>query len=118
MKKNSLRLLLAGLLGASALVAWAPMVRASELSEAPSGSHFAAADTGNDLEDCISQKRKLSVVFLVDESKSLVANSKRRENKGGNDPFGLRVLPMKAVVENFVSLNEDQTNKIETKPSI
>jgi hypothetical protein len=118
MKKNSLRLLLAGLLGASALVAWAPMVRASELSEAPSGRHFAEADTGNDLEDCISQKRKLSVVFLVDESKSLVANSKRRENKGGNDPFGLRVLPMKAVVENFVSLNEDQTNKIEMTAAI
>ena len=104
MKKNSLRLLLAGLLSASALAAWAPMVRATLIEE-----------ERNDLEVCIEQKRKLSVVFLVDESKSLVANSARRETKGGNDPFGLRVLPMKAVVENFVSLNEDQTNKIDKK---
>lgn len=107
MKKNSLRLLLAGLLSASALAAWAPMVRALEIPVAR-----------NDLEVCIEQKRKLSVVFLVDESKSLVANSARRENKGGNDPFGLRVLPMKAVVENFVSLNEDQTNKIDMTTAI
>ena len=107
MKKNSLRLLLAGLLSASALAAWAPMVRALEIPVAR-----------NDLEVCIEQKRKLSVVFLVDESKSLVANSARRENKGGNDPFGLRVLPMKAVVENFVSLNEDQTNKIDMTAAI
>ena len=107
MKKNSLRLLLAGLLSASALAAWAPMVRATYITE-----------ERNDLEVCIEQKRKLSVVFLVDESKSLVANSARRENKGGNDPFGLRVLPMKAVVENFVSLNEDQTNKIDMTAAI
>jgi hypothetical protein len=112
--KNSLRLLLAGLLSASALVAWAPMVRASEVSRLPSGSHFAEANTGNDLEDCIKEKRRLSVVFLVDESKSLVGNSKRP----GNDPYGLRVLPMKAVVENFVSLNEDQTNKIDMTAAI
>ena len=43
MKKNSLRLLLAGLLSASALVAWAPVAGASEVRDASWASNSADA---------------------------------------------------------------------------
>jgi len=114
MKKNSLRLLLAGLLSASALVAWAPIAGASEVRDASWASNSADAQLGKDLRDCITQKRRISVVFLVDESKSLVGNSKRP----GNDPFGLRVLPMEGFVKSLVSYNEDQVDKIEMTAAI
>ncbi len=114
MKKSSLRLLVIGCLSGLALVAWAPVAGASEVREASWASNSADAQLGKDLSDCITQKRRLSVVFLVDESKSLVGNSKRQ----GNDPFGLRVLPMEGFVKSLVSYNEDQVDKIEMTAAI
>ena len=114
MKTSPLRLLVAGIICGSALLTWSPIARASKSGQDHAVNYFSDANLEKDLRDCIDEKRRLSIVFLVDESKSLVGNSKRQ----GNDPFGLRVLPMQAVVENFVSLNEDQTNKIDMNAAI
>jgi hypothetical protein len=73
---------------------------------------------GQDLAACIAKNRKLSVLFLVDESKSLVPNPSRRDNKEGNDPFGLRVLPIKAIANVFASLADNELTQIEVNASM
>lgn len=73
---------------------------------------------GQDLAACIAKNRKLSVLFLVDESKSLAPNPSRRENKEGNDPFGLRIFPIKAVTSVFASLADNELTQIEVNASM
>jgi hypothetical protein len=71
---------------------------------------------GDDLGQCIAQNRKLSILFLVDESKSLIGNPSK--NKPGNDPFGLRVRPMRAIAAFFARYGEDFDFKPEVTASV
>lgn len=112
MKTRPLRLFVAGILCGSALLASSPIARASKSGQNHSINYFSDANLEKDLRDCIDEKRRLSIVFLVDESKSLVANPERRENKDGNDPFGLRVLPMKSFAQALLSYKEEFPNNL------
>jgi len=81
-------------------------------------SRFSDGSLGQDLANCIAKNRKLSVLFLVDESKSLVPNQNRRENKEGNDPYGVRVLPIKAIASVFSSLAGSELSQIQVSASM
>ena len=76
MKTSPLRLLVAGIICGSALLTWSPIARASKSGQDHAVNYFSDANLEKDLRDCIDEKRRLSIVFLVDESKSLVANPK------------------------------------------
>lgn len=114
--RSLVRLILAGCLG---LVVVLPAGQTSALSSSAEGPTRTQDDSlGQDLAACIAKSRKLSVLFLVDESKSLAPNQDRRENKDGNDPFGVRVLPIKGIANVFASLADNEFGQIEVNASL
>jgi len=115
MKSRLARVLVAIIVGASVVL---PAGGAAFGAPDSGPERVSDGSLGQDLAECIAKSRKLSVLFLVDESKSLIPNPGRRENKEGNDPFGLRVLPIKAIASVFASLADNELTQIEVNASM
>jgi hypothetical protein len=68
------------------------------------------------LDECISKQRKLSVLFLVDESVSLTKN---KNDPKGTDPKNLRVTALQAAAVALASLTKgEKQDRIEIEASI
>jgi len=118
MSRRFLRVCLGvGLSLALGLSAGLPAAMANQIPDSHP-SRLSDGSLGQDLANCIAKNRKLSVLFLVDESKSLVPNQNRRDNKEGNDPFGLRVLPIRAIASVFSSLAGSELSQIQVSASM
>ena len=87
------------------------LVSLTNLSSAVADS--ISAISTDSIQECISEKRNLDVLMLVDESKSL------RENDGkvGNDPAGSRVEALRSVAQVLASTVDASKNGVASNSS-
>ena len=71
------------------------------------GTSVAAESEPTSIQDCVSEKRNLDVLMLVDESSSLKGDAKK--NKPGNDPDDLRVDALRSIAQVLASTVDAST---------
>ena len=71
------------------------------------GTSIAAESEPTSIQDCVSEKRNLDVLMLVDESSSLKGDAKK--NKPGNDPDDLRVDALRSIAQVLASTVDAST---------
>ena len=79
----------------------------SALTALSVGTSIAAESESTSIQDCVSEKRSLDVLMLVDESSSLKGNAKK--NKPGNDPDDLRVDALRSIAQVLASTVDAST---------
>jgi len=76
------------------------------------GTSIAAESESVSIQDCVSEKRNLDVLMLVDESSSLKGDAKKK--KPGNDPDDLRVDALRSIAQVLASTVDASTKGLGT----
>ena len=58
--------------------------------------------SAEELSNCLAEKRRLAVLWLIDQSRSLASDPQK--GREGTDPFGLRAIPLTATAQVLTSL--------------